>query len=335
VAAEVVRLNGELDRLSGQVERAWETYLGLFASWRDTRRRRDELAARVRAAAFAAGGNAGTPATVPTRATVPTPARVPVPATAPGSARPTAHPAAAPVRPEASTRTVQNLLFVLGGLLLGAAAIVFTAVAWATVGVVGRAAILAAVTGLTLAVPVPTVRRRLTATAETFASVGLLLVVALLARRVVGWLAYGFALLVSTVFGLAALAAFYPAGRPVLAGGPLLVVVLLLAAGAAGLLPSLVSVLVVGDQPWRRLLLGIGALVAVLAGAGWRRQAPVLLGGAALTVVALREVAAGWDLLPRWIFLAVGGLILVGLAASYERRRRDLGRLRAALARMT
>src|SRR5262245_21360776 len=44
--------------------------------------------------------------------------------------------------PETSTRTVQNVLFILGGLLLGIAAIVFTAVAWATFGVGGRATIL-------------------------------------------------------------------------------------------------------------------------------------------------------------------------------------------------
>ncbi|MEV4493785.1 hypothetical protein AB0K04_27210 [Micromonospora coxensis] len=104
---------------------------------------------------------------------------------------------------------------------------------------------------------------------------------------------------------------------------------------AAGLLPSLVSVLVAPDaQPWRRLLLGTAALGVVLAGATRRWQAPVVLGGATLTVLALHELVRGWDLLPRWIFLAVGGLALIALAATYERRRRDLARLRAALGRM-
>ena len=57
-----------------------------------------------------------------------------------GNASPAA-PAAARLRPpplgaapEAKPVTVQNLLFVLGGLLVGAAAIVFTGVAWATYG---------------------------------------------------------------------------------------------------------------------------------------------------------------------------------------------------------
>ncbi|MFI7520807.1 SCO7613 C-terminal domain-containing membrane protein [Micromonospora globbae] len=104
----------------------------------------------------------------------------------------------------------------------------------------------------------------------------------------------------------------------------------------AALLPSLVSILVAADpQPWRRLLLGAGALVAVLAGAVRRWQAPVLLGGVSLALLALHELARSWDLLPRWIFLAVGGLALITLAATYERRRRDLHRLRAVVSRMS
>ncbi|MGH3730699.1 MAG: hypothetical protein ACRDTU_18385, partial [Micromonosporaceae bacterium] len=79
-------------------------------------------------------------------------------------------------RPETSTRSVQNILLVLGGLLLGVAAIVFTAVAWATFGLAGRASILVAITGIGLAVPVVLRRRGLSATAETIAAVGLLLV---------------------------------------------------------------------------------------------------------------------------------------------------------------
>ncbi|MET8358652.1 hypothetical protein [Micromonospora sp. NPDC005171] len=103
----------------------------------------------------------------------------------------------------------------------------------------------------------------------------------------------------------------------------------------AALLPSLVSVLAGPDpQPWRRLLLGAAATGAVLAGATRRWQAPVLLGGGVLTLFALHELARGWDLLPRWIYLGVGGLALVGLAATYERRRRDLARLRAAVGRL-
>nr|WP_245714497.1 hypothetical protein [Micromonospora inyonensis] len=104
---------------------------------------------------------------------------------------------------------------------------------------------------------------------------------------------------------------------------------------AAALLPSLVAVLVGADpQPWRRLLLGAGALGVVLFGAVRRWQAPVVLGGVSLVPLALHEMVRSWDLVPRWIFLAVGGLALIGLATTYERRRRDLARLRFAVKRM-
>jgi hypothetical protein len=73
----------------------------------------------------------------------------------------------------------------------------------------------------------------------------------------------------------------------------------------------------------------------VLAGSAWRMQAPVLLGGAVLAAVALHELVLVWDLLPRWIPLAVAGLLLVGLAMTLERRRRDLARMRDAVGRMT
>ena len=68
------------------------------------------------------------------------------------------------------------MLFLLGGLLLAIAAIVFTAVAWTQFGLGGRAALLAAFTGAALGVPPLALRRNLTATAETVAAVGLLLV---------------------------------------------------------------------------------------------------------------------------------------------------------------
>ncbi|GAA3944116.1 SCO7613 C-terminal domain-containing membrane protein [Actinoplanes auranticolor] len=104
---------------------------------------------------------------------------------------------------------------------------------------------------------------------------------------------------------------------------------------AAALLPTLASVLAGEGQPLRRLLLGLGALVVLLAGSYGRLRAPVVAGGAVLAVVALHEVVLVWDLLPRWIPLAGAGLLLVGLAMTLERRRRDLARIRAALGRMS
>ena len=149
----MVRLDGEIVALTARVEQARQAYNSLAATLGDRQRQRANLAARVRSAALA-----GRP--VAPVAAGPIPLVGPTP----------------PVRPEASTRAVQNLLFVLGGLLLCTAAIVFMVVTWAVVDVVGRAAILAGITGLVLAVPPLVKRRGLTATAETFSVIGLLLV---------------------------------------------------------------------------------------------------------------------------------------------------------------
>lgn len=104
---------------------------------------------------------------------------------------------------------------------------------------------------------------------------------------------------------------------------------------AAAFLPSLASAMDPGGAPLRRLLVGAGAVAVVVAGAMQRRQAPVAVGGLVLVVLALRELASWWDLLPRWVPLAVAGLTLVALAMTYERRRRDLARLRDGFTRMT
>jgi hypothetical protein len=207
-AAEVVRLDAEIVGLTGRVEQARQAYAGLAATLRDTQRRRDELAAQVRAAVLASRSAAPTrpgpaarvqpePAASPVAPQGGPAMRAPAPVPAPTSAAPSAAaiasagtpvPAPAPaagstttpvatLRPEASTRTVQNVLFILGGLLVGVAAIIFTVVAWSTVGIAGRATILAVLTALALAAPLLARWRGLTATAETFAALGLLLVV--------------------------------------------------------------------------------------------------------------------------------------------------------------
>ncbi|WP_341717432.1 hypothetical protein QQG74_26630 [Micromonospora sp. FIMYZ51] len=215
-AAEVIRLDREIVVLDGEVTRARQAYEGLAGRLAAIRRRRNELAATVRAEFPVAAGPVPTrpvaagpvptrpvaAGPVPTRpvAAGPVPTRPvaagPVPtrpvAAGPVPTRPVAAgPFAAPVggwrpgpalpasRPggaETSSRAVQWLLFVLGGLLLGTAATVFTAVAWSSVGITGRALILLAFTALLLAVPLVARWRGLRGTAETFAAVGLLLV---------------------------------------------------------------------------------------------------------------------------------------------------------------
>jgi hypothetical protein len=104
---------------------------------------------------------------------------------------------------------------------------------------------------------------------------------------------------------------------------------------AAAFGPSLAAVIGVAGDPWRRLGLGAGAIIVVVLGSVARLKAPVVLAGIVLAAVALHELVLLWQLLPGWIPLAAGGVILVALAITYERRLRDLNRLRTAIGRMS
>ncbi|MFE0823388.1 SCO7613 C-terminal domain-containing membrane protein [Streptomyces sp. NPDC058847] len=106
---------------------------------------------------------------------------------------------------------------------------------------------------------------------------------------------------------------------------------------AVTLVPSLLAMW--GDPHWLRpLLLGTAALAMALAGARFRLQAPLVLGGCALALVALHElapyVAQAVGALPRWAPPALAGLALLALGATYEQRLRDARRLREALGRL-
>ncbi|MFJ8108571.1 SCO7613 C-terminal domain-containing membrane protein [Streptomyces sp. NPDC096132] len=85
-------------------------------------------------------------------------------------------PPAAP-RPETSAPSVQNVLLLLGGILLTVAAMVFTLVSWGHLGVTGRSLVLGAVTLAVLGAPVALLRRGLRSTAESVAGLGLALTV--------------------------------------------------------------------------------------------------------------------------------------------------------------
>ncbi|MEU0390285.1 SCO7613 C-terminal domain-containing membrane protein [Streptomyces chartreusis] len=106
---------------------------------------------------------------------------------------------------------------------------------------------------------------------------------------------------------------------------------------AATLLPSLVAAW--GDPHWTRpLLLGTAALLVTLLGARHHLQAPLVLGGSVLALVALHELAPYvvqvTGALPRWAPPALAGLLLLALGATYEQRIRDIRRVRAVLGRM-
>jgi len=95
------------------------------------------------------------------------------PAAAPASPAPPGEPEG--LRPEASSRSVQNVLLALGALLLGIAALTFTVAVLSELDDMGRAAILVVVSAAVLMVPPIVVRRGLTATAETVTTIGLVL----------------------------------------------------------------------------------------------------------------------------------------------------------------
>ncbi|GLF96349.1 SCO7613 C-terminal domain-containing membrane protein [Streptomyces yaizuensis] len=104
-----------------------------------------------------------------------------------------------------------------------------------------------------------------------------------------------------------------------------------------GLVPGLAAL--PGDGGWTRpLLLGLAALAVTLVGARRRLQAPLVLGGAVLALVAGNELAPyvvqAVDALPRWLAPALAGLLLLAVGATYEQRLREARRLRGALGRM-
>ncbi|MEE1752658.1 SCO7613 C-terminal domain-containing membrane protein [Streptomyces sp. SP18CS02] len=106
---------------------------------------------------------------------------------------------------------------------------------------------------------------------------------------------------------------------------------------AATLLPSLFAAWT--DAQWvRPLVLGGVALALTLAGARLRLQALLVLGGAVLALDGLHELAPYVmqvvGVLPRWLPLAVAGLLLLGVGATYEQRLRDARRLREVFGRM-
>ncbi|GAA1057100.1 hypothetical protein GCM10017608_08840 [Agromyces luteolus] len=77
---------------------------------------------------------------------------------------------------------------------------------------------------------------------------------------------------------------------------------------------------------WRLVALGVAAVVAVVAGAAFRLQAPLLLGGGVLLVHAVAQL---WPWITRlyeavwwWLWLGIAGALLIAIAATYERQMR-------------
>ncbi|MGW0967366.1 SCO7613 C-terminal domain-containing membrane protein [Streptomyces sp. NPDC002516] len=136
----------------------------------------------------------------------------------------TAPPTPGTRRPEATAPGVQNVLLLLGGILLAVAAVAFTLVGWGHLGITGRSLVLGAVTLAALGAPVPLLRRGLRSTAEALAGTGLVLTVldayALYAVALPRTDGAGYAALASTA--LAAIWAAYgrALGAPLRTAGP-------------------------------------------------------------------------------------------------------------------
>ena len=100
-------------------------------------------------------------------------------------------------------------------------------------------------------------------------------------------------------------------GRSLLTLGP----ALLLALG-----PTL-ALAVRDDDGTRALIVGSVAFLCVLVGAWRRLQAPLVLGAAALVILGVDTLGPAARDLPRWMLLAVPGVVLLWIGATFERRR--------------
>jgi hypothetical protein len=90
-----------------------------------------------------------------------------------------------------------------------------------------------------------------------------------------------------------------------------------------------------GQQVWRIMALTVIAAGVVVVGVVLRWQAPVVLGGLVLAAHAVVQLGP-WVVRtvagqPRWVVLGVVGTLLLVLGATYERRLREMRRLRLKL----
>lgn len=84
----------------------------------------------------------------------------------------------------------------------------------------------------------------------------------------------------------------------------------------------------------RTVVVVIAAAAVVLWGAAVREQAPLVVGGSVLAVLAVRHLGPVAADVPRYLTFGVVGVALLATGATFERRRRDVRRAVDAFARL-
>jgi len=102
------------------------------------------------------------------------------------------------------------------------------------------------------------------------------------------------------------------------------------------LLPSLMYDFVGDTELWRVVALGVVAVSLVVAGAVLKLQAPLIIGSAVVLVHGVAQlwpwISTSYVAVPWWLWLGIGGAVLIFIAARYERR---IQQLRAAITAVT
>ncbi|MFB7892039.1 SCO7613 C-terminal domain-containing membrane protein [Microbacterium sp. NPDC056044] len=83
-----------------------------------------------------------------------------------------------------------------------------------------------------------------------------------------------------------------------------------------------------GPELWRIVSLGVVAIAMVVIGAVYRLQAPLVLGSAVLIVHAVAQlwpwISTAYVAVPWWLWLGLGGALLIFMAARYEKNMKAL-----------
>jgi len=102
----------------------------------------------------------------------------------------------------------------------------------------------------------------------------------------------------------------------------------------AALGPSLAITIATFETPLRRTLLLVGAAGVTIFGALRRQQAPVIIGGLALLGETINEIARYSTTALILVLMTVIAATLIGVGANYEKRRRNVERVRTLFHRM-